>query len=467
MKRLFRLAALCAPLLLATACAREDHDQPVEASMIGSESAAFFTAATTQGLVRHDGSGQIEPGLAIRWAISSDGLYYTFRLADTERGNANLVAQRLRAAIASDRNPLKPHLGAIDEVVAVTPEVVEIRLKAARPNLLDLLAQPEMGIMIAGGGTGPFRIARRTGGMVELAPIGPELTSDTGEASEQDHVRLHSERPAIAILAFMDGRRDVVLGGRFVDFPLATAARVRSRDLRVDPVEGLFGLAIETKTGFLGRVENRRALAMSVDRPALLAAFRAPDWGESISLVPTGTLELPAPILPDWALLKPGEAQGRARETMIPARANEATALRIALPRGPGAKLLYYRLRSDWAPLGISLIPVASTARADLRLIDEVAPSQSASWYLRRHACGRSAVCSSAADRAMDRARDAQDPAERTARLAEADTRLTELVPFIPLARPLRWSLVSPRLGGFQTNNRATHPLNHLLPASD
>ncbi len=35
---------------------------------------------------------------------------------------------------------------------------------------------------------------------------------------------------------------------------------------------------------------------------------------------------------------------------------------------------------------------------------------------------------------------------------------------FIPLARPLRWSLVATRLAAWQANARAWHPLNRLRP---
>jgi oligopeptide transport system substrate-binding protein len=33
---------------------------------------------------------------------------------------------------------------------------------------------------------------------------------------------------------------------------------------------------------------------------------------------------------------------------------------------------------------------------------------------------------------------------------------------WIPLATPLRWSVVSPRLNGVRANNRGEHPLNRL-----
>jgi peptide/nickel transport system substrate-binding protein len=52
--------------------------------------------------------------------------------------------------------------------------------------------------------------------------------------------------------------------------------------------------------------------------------------------------------------------------------------------------------------------------------------------------------------------------AERAARIAEADAAVTEDAAFIPLARPVRWSLVAQRLRQWTANPRGTHPLNHL-----
>jgi oligopeptide transport system substrate-binding protein len=59
-------------------------------------------------------------------------------------------------------------------------------------------------------------------------------------------------------------------------------------------------------------------------------------------------------------------------------------------------------------------------------------------------------------------AREAPDLTARAQRIAEADAALTADVAFIPLAQPLRWSVVTPRLGAWQRNTRAWHPLNHL-----
>ena len=129
-----------------------------------------------QGLVRFDARGQIEPGLAERWNVSDDGLSYIFRLASGEWPNgakvtAHQVARILRRELAGNSaNPLKDTLGAVDEIVAMTDRVLEIRLRAPRPNLLQLLAQPEFALVRQGQGSGPFRIADRPAGEFHPAP---------------------------------------------------------------------------------------------------------------------------------------------------------------------------------------------------------------------------------------------------------------------------------------------------------
>ena len=43
----------------------------------------------------------------------------------------------------------------------MTDRVIEIRLLAPRPNLLQLLAQPEFGLLRDGEGSGPFTVERQ------------------------------------------------------------------------------------------------------------------------------------------------------------------------------------------------------------------------------------------------------------------------------------------------------------------
>ena len=72
------------------------------------------------------------------------------------------------------------------------------------------------------------------------------------------------------------------------------------------------------------------------------------------------------------------------------------------------------------------------------------------------------AICSSFADQALTAARTATALPQRAALLVEADRRLAEVVPYIPLARPLRWSLVAQGVDAWRDNALAVHPLAHL-----
>ena len=146
---------------------------PAKGPLTPGEAVLLGTAA--QGLVRFDPRGQIEPGLAERWNVSDDGLSYIFRLAAGEwpggrKISAFQIARILRREIAANsNNSLKDSLGAVDEIVAMTDRVLEIRLSAPRPNLLQLLAQPELGLGLRRPGKRPFRMApRRSPGYIPL-----------------------------------------------------------------------------------------------------------------------------------------------------------------------------------------------------------------------------------------------------------------------------------------------------------
>ncbi|MGE0180321.1 MAG: ABC transporter substrate-binding protein, partial [Sphingomonas sp.] len=60
-------------------------------------------------------------------------------------------------------------------------------------------------------------------------------------------------------------------------------------------------------------------------------------------------------------------------------------------------------------------------------------------------------------------ARAARTIAERRLHLAKADQILSVLTPYIPLATPVRWSLVGQRLTGFRPNSFARHEPSELF----
>jgi len=476
-------AAFAALLLVAAGCTKSD-DGPIAISAIGGPPrlanpsrealdapSAYLLQTTAQGLVRFDADGDITQGLAQSWIISDDGLRYTFRLArakwpDGTPITADQVVARLKAVAApGSPNPLRPAMGAVEEIVGMTDEVLEIGLKAPRPNFLQLLAQPELAILRGGAGGGPFLIARQAGGAVRLTP--PKGDEDS-EARRPPDVVLRGEAAGIAVARFERRQAALVLGGTAADLPIARAARLPGgASLAFDPVEGLLGLAFAPAPGTpLGDPQVRQALSMAVDRPAIVAALGVPNLQPRETLLPPGVEGIASPAAPPWTAQARDARRALARQALTAQLKGERLHLRLALPEGPGYRVVFAILRRDWAALGVTAERAAPGAPADLRLLDEVAPASLASWYLRHFVCGAGLVCNPAADQALETARMAATQDARRAALAEADRILAGDAPFIALAAPVRWSLVAPRLTGFRPNPFGRHPAGELVRAA-
>lgn len=478
------LSALIGPALALAlaACTPRAETGPIVVSAIGGSPALTDPARgtletptrllldmTAQGLVRFDSAGQIEPGIAERWSVIDNGTSYIFRLREAEWSDgkpvtAAEVVKVLRRQVASgSRNDLRPYLTAIDEIVEMTPEVIEIRLKRPRPDLLKLFAQPEMAILRVAppGGSGPYRIVSQRRRTVLLRPAFDPARSPDDEVVEPSaaaNIRLIGERAARAIVRFDRREANMVTGGTFADWPLVMTTQIAPINRRFDPAAGMFGLAVVNRSGVLSDAANRAAIARAIDRAGFVAAV-APDWEPTSQLLPEQLDSTAPPALPAWAAPPiAGDPMPRDRIAAWKRAHPGALRVRIALPRGPGATLLYGYVGSALLSLGITPERVAIDAPADLRLIDAVAPYDSGRWYVAT-ACQ---PCSEAAQTAIDAARDADSPRLRAQQIAAADVALASDVAFIPLARPLRWSLVSIRLRAWTGNSRAWHPLNHL-----
>ncbi|EZP52647.1 ABC transporter substrate-binding protein [Sphingomonas sp. RIT328] len=421
--------------------------------------------ATAEGLVRYDAAGQIEPGLAERWIVIDEGMSYIFRLRDARwsdgsRVEADQVVAQLRHQLARrSRNPLAPFLTAVDEIVTMTPQVIEVRLARPRPDLLKLFAQPELALWRSGtvGGAGPMRIVRGTRSPL-LRPAADPGRADPDDpqrlAPEQD-VRLIGERAARALVRFAARESDYVAGGSFVDWPLVGLAGIAPANIRIDPAAGLFGLSIVHRDGFLADPAHRAALSGAIDRAAITAAVMA-NWEPAERILPEMLDSAAPPALPGWSLLTLEQRAAALRQQV--AAYGAPVSLRIALPAGPGATLVFAQLAVSLRTAGITPVRVGASDDADLRLLDLVAPYDSARWYL-ANAC---AVCAQPVQDALIAARDAPTLAERARLIAAADAALATDTAFIPIARPLRWSAVAMRLRQWRANTRAWHPLNRL-----
>ncbi len=478
------LVGVVALVLAASACSRRGHG-PLAIALIGdrtalqasgprlSPAARTLRAATVEGLVAFDAEGRIVPAIADRWIITDDGQSYIFRLRDgTWPGGARITsetaAEALRKALAALKNTaLGLDLAPIEQVRVMADRVIEIDLAAPMPDLLTLLAQPELGLPYARRGSGPMAVGRK-GNAAILSLIPPEkrgLAPQDGFARTVRNLVVDFAAPAAAVQRFNDGNADLVLGGRLDSLPLAEATTLSRGNIQLDPVIGMFGLLVESEDGFLADAPNREALALAIDRDALIAAFNIGGWQPTTRVVAAGVEDDAGTVGERWVGVAMEQRRTLAAERVAKYKlgGKPAPVLRIAAPDGPGSRLVLDRLTNDFDAIGVVVVHVAEDKPADLRLVDATARYGRAAWFLNQLACAvHKPACNAAGDALLAQARAAKDLRERARLLGEAEAEITGANAFLPIARPLRWSLVRSGVTGFAPNPWGWHPLPPL-----
>ena len=438
------------------------------------DAAQELRSATAGGLVGFDGAGQVAPALADRWIVTDDGKSYIFRMREgTWPDGAELTGESVRDALRRALRELRGtalglDLAGISEVRAMAGRVVEIRLSSPMPDLLQLLAQPELGLIRGGKGSGLLRVERK-GDIARLIPVPPErrgLPAIEGwlDNVRELEVRAFPARKAIAL--FNDGDVDVVLGGRIEYLPLVDTGPLSRGTVRMDRVAGLFGLRVVLDEGFLAEPSRREALAMAIDRDKLIAPFNVSGWQATTRMVAPGTPRDLGIVGERWTTMAMDQRQAEAARRVRAWRAengDQPVRLSIAIPEGPGADTVFESLRADLAAAGITAWRVRAPAKADLVLIDEEARYAGASWYLNQFNCRlKTGLCSLEADARVAESLSAPDVGSVSALLAEAEAELMAANVYIPFGVPLRWSLVRGNVEGFEPNIWGVHPLSAL-----
>ena len=254
------------------------------------------------------------------------------------------------------------------------------------------------------------------------------------------------------------------MGGRFQHLPYTAIVALPNGAVRADPVNGLFGLIVEGDTPFLSDKAMREALSMAINRDHIASLLNVAAWPTTTTILPD-TLDLGRhPADAPWADRSPEQRVDYARSVVTNWRNLHGAPppLRIALPPGPGADILFHALARDYKAIGVPVGRVGWGSAADLRLIDEVAPFDSALWYLARLGCDFNRPCSADATAALKMVAEAQDDVARGKALDDAEALTLAENTYIPIGMPIRFSLVQRRLTGFQPSPRARHPLNAL-----
>lgn len=460
-------------------------DDPFATGMRLPLAGQLVRAATTEGLVSFDEQGRVIPALADRWIVTDDGQSYIFRLRDGMWRNGDEITSEsakaaLEAALKDLRGtPLGLDLAGVDEVRVMAGRVIEIRLKRPMPYLLQLLAQPELGLVHKRQGGGPMAMEQQ-GAAARLTPIDPSRlglpeVSKWEERTRQ--LRMTALEGPDAVAQFNSGDIDMVLGGRVQDFPLTRTVGILRGTIQLDPVSGLFGLQVARNSGFLSLAENREALAMAIDREALIAPFGVGGWTPTTRIVAADLAGDTGTIGERWGGQQLEERRGVAAARVRAWRGSQGisgsatdgqpdrnrVAVSIWLPPGEGSAILFRQLASDFARIGVLARRAEATENADLRLVDDVARYPHATWYLNRLSCqAKRGMCLAQADARVVQAGSSPDAAERAALLTEAEVELTTANLFIPFGPPIRWSLVRGSVNGFEPNMWGWHPLMPL-----
>lgn len=477
---------ICASFGL-TSCSGSDIDGPLNVAIIGdndglrdqgfrlSPGAQHLRSATSQGLVSFNEAGQIVPGIAERWHVSPDGLYYTFRLrdapsSDEEPISASDVRSQLMAALtALSGTSLGYDLEKLQGIRAMTGRVIELRLSSPMPEFLRLLAQPELGLFAAGDEAGPMLLSRDTkSGVFELTALPPEnrgLPAREGWERLSRPLTFQALGADLAITEFSDGNIDLLLNGSIANLPQVELGPLSRGAIQIDPAIGLFGLAFLHSDGVLFDESVREAMSMAIDRAALIEPFGLGGWQGTSFIVPSEVFENLAYPASRWDGKTIEERREVARRRIEAWQASSAGSgnqplVRVRMTEGPGNDLLFAQLERSWGEIGLKTTKVAEGEPADLEFRDRVARFSSPRWFLNQFNCNVIAsLCSEEADALVKLSIDVQDPAEKSRMLAEAHSLLVQKEVFIPFGAPVRWALVRGSVEAFEPNRWNVHPL--------
>jgi peptide/nickel transport system substrate-binding protein len=262
------------------------------AAAIGGSTALIVRQVFDTLVESGEASGDLGPGLAEQWAVSRDGLVWTFRLRagvsfhdGTALTSQHVVESLERTivpghALAPAVNAVVPRLlrgapGVVKEIRARDPRTVEIRLVQPYAPLLSVLAHPALSIVLPapprdGGnrwqGTGPFAIAELGGGRIVLE----------GRAG---HWR---GGPRLGRLVFVEaldeGQAQVAVDAQALDLFFPVGAPPRLKGAVFVPGWRIGYLALQTEKDPLKHVKVRRAVEAALD-----AGLIAPALGSAAS----------------------------------------------------------------------------------------------------------------------------------------------------------------------------------------
>ncbi len=471
--------------------------------------------ALFEGLVaEHPQTLQPVPGVAERWEVSPDGLNYTFHLRANARwsdGSAVTADDFVQAwrrvltpALAAPNATLlyvvqgaeAYHKGATTEfgevaVKATSPQTLRVALEHAAPHFLSLLAHPVTypvplaAIRKHGGEADRSNRWTRPGSLVGNGPFVLKAWRPNQEIFvaksptywDAATVRLNGIRfhPSDSIEAEERAFRAGQLHLTYV-LPFGKAEAYR-RDaphlLRMDPYLDTYFLALNTARPPLDQEPVRRALALAVDRNALVNQVLRGGQTPATALTPTG---LPGYTPPSGDGYDPDAARRLLSAAGFP-RGERLPAIEILFNTSENLRLIAEAVQEMWRrELGLTVRlvnqerkVVLSERRAgnfQVLVSDWVGDYLDPSTFLepwRSDATNNYTRWSHAEyDTLLFTAARNPDPATRAEQLAKAEALLLQAAPLIPLYYNTHTFLLHPSVKGWHPTLLDHHPYKHV-----
>ena len=252
------------------------------------------------GLVTKDEHGRFVPDLASSWEVLNGGRRWRFHLRPGVRFQdgrpltaADVVWTYGSIVDGTVASAKKGAFAAVERVVAVDPETVDFETREPFGALLGDLTS-YVGVVEAGKtaeqqnrdpvGTGPFRIAHRTPDTVELAAFDGCFRG----RPKLDRVVLREVPDAtVRVLELRKGSVQLVVNGLPPDVVPLFERDPRFRVVR-DVGSNYVYLGLNLEDPILSDVRVRRALALSLDRPRLVATLWRGQGRVTETLLPPG-----------------------------------------------------------------------------------------------------------------------------------------------------------------------------------
>src|SRR5262245_9187337 len=303
-------------------------------------------------LVQYTDTGSdIEPGLAVQWSVSRDGLVWSFRLRGgvSFHDGTSLTARHVAQSLSREIFPghplaggvpmvasrlLRGAPGVVKEVRAAGPNIVEIRLFQPYAPLLTVLAHPAFSIVLPvaetseGGkvegpvrwqGTGPFSVAEMAPGRIALDARPPHWRG----------------APRVSRIVFLEAGDDsqarAQLDAQNLDAVFSMGAPVRMTGALSVPGWRIGYLALQTEKEPFNRVKARRAAAAVLD-PGLVATSLGSAASTLQAFLPSGV----------WARRDASPLMGadpeRAKKLLAEAGLSRSVGVSLAVPDDGGKR---------------------------------------------------------------------------------------------------------------------------------